>query len=127
MTCVNADRGNVVWSRILGGTDGVGGDTLMLFGADASDRVTAWQRVTGEVAWTNESLLHHGLGAPLVVGNTVVFGDAQGMLHWLSRDKGLPLLRLPTDGSAIVAAPVVAGTTMLAVTRNGGLFAFRPE
>jgi len=27
----------------------------------------------------------------------------------------------------VVAQPVLAGTTMLVVTRNGGLFAFRPE
>jgi hypothetical protein len=61
------------------------------------------------------------------VGKTVVFGDAEGMVHWLSRDSGETLLRLPTDGSAVVAAPVVDGTTMLVVTRAGGLFAFRPE
>jgi outer membrane protein assembly factor BamB len=127
VTCVNAERGNVVWSRIVGGIGGIGGDTLMVFGADASSRVTAWKRVTGEVSWTNESLLYHDLGAPLVVGSTVVFGDAQGMVHWLSREKGQPMLRLPTDGSAIVGAPVVSGTTMLVATRNGGLWAFRPE
>ena len=40
---------------------------------------------------------------------------------------GKTLLRLPTDGSPVVAQPVLAGTTMLVVTRNGGLFAFRPE
>ena len=33
----------------------------------------------------------------------------------------------PTDGSAVVGTPVLAGTTMLVVTRNGGLFAFRPS
>jgi hypothetical protein len=49
------------------------------------------------------------------------------MVHWLSRDTGDALLRLPTDGTAVVAAPVVAGATMLVVTRAGGLFAFRPE
>jgi hypothetical protein len=37
------------------------------------------------------------------------------------------LLRLTTDGSAIVAQPVVSGTVMLVVTRKGGLFAFRPQ
>ena len=45
----------------------------------------------------------------------------------MSRDKGDALLRLSTDGSAISAAPVLSGATMLVVTRNGGLYAFRPE
>jgi outer membrane protein assembly factor BamB len=34
---------------------------------------------------------------------------------------------LSTDGGAIIAAPVISNTTMLVVTRKGGLFAFRPE
>ena len=127
VTCINADRGTLVWTKNAGGIDGVAGDEQFVFGADASDRLTAWQRVTGEVTWTSDKLLHHGLSTPLSTGQTVVYGDAQGLVHWLSRDKGEALLRLPTDGSAVVSAPVVAGTTMLVVTRNGGLFAFRPD
>jgi outer membrane assembly lipoprotein YfgL len=127
VACVNADRGTLVWTKAAGGNDGVAGDEQFVFGADASDRLSAWRRITGEVVWTSDLLLNHGLGTPLVVGPTLVYGDAQGLVHWLSRDKGEPLLRLPTDGSAVVAAPVVSGTTMLVVTRNGGLFAFRPE
>jgi hypothetical protein len=37
------------------------------------------------------------------------------------------LLRLATDGSAVVGKPALSGTTLLVVTRNGGLFAFRPQ
>ena len=62
-----------------------------------------------------------------MVGPTVVFVDAEGTVHWLSLDKGEPLLRLTTDGSGPAAAPVASGTTLLVVTRNGGLYAFRPE
>jgi outer membrane protein assembly factor BamB len=60
------------------------------------------------------------------VGKTLVFGDADGTVHFLARDSGEALLRMTTDGSAIAAAPVVSGTTMLVVTRKGGLFALRP-
>ncbi len=95
--------------------------------ADATDRLSAWRASNGETAWSNERLKFRGLSSPLMVGKTVVFGDSEGQVHWLSRDKGEPLLRLPTDGSSVAAAPVVSGTTMLVVTRNGGLYAFRPE
>jgi outer membrane protein assembly factor BamB len=124
--CVNADKGTVAWSKNVGGTDAVAADAQFVFAADASDRITAWKSDSGEVAWTNEKLLYHGLSSPLSVGKTVVFGDAEGIVHFLARDTGEALLRLPTDGSAIVAAPVVSGTTMLVATRKGGLFAFRP-
>jgi outer membrane assembly lipoprotein YfgL len=125
--CVNVERGALGWSKNIGGTDGVAADAEFVFAADASDRITAWKTASGDVAWTSDKLQYRGLGTPSSVGKTVVFGDSNGMVHWLARDTGEAQLRLPTDGSAIVAAPVVSGSTMLVVTRNGGLFAFRPQ
>jgi outer membrane protein assembly factor BamB len=125
--CVNAQQGSLSWTKVSGGTNGVAADEQYVFGADASDRLTAWSAASGDVAWSSDKMMHRGLSAPLIVGKTVVFGDAEGTLHFLSRDKGDAMLRLPTDGSAIIAAPVASGSTMLVVTRSGGLFAFRPE
>ena len=124
--CVNAERGAVVWTKNVGGIDAVAADDQYVYGGDASDRITAWKTQTGEMAWTSDKLQYRGLSAPLSIGKTVVFGDSDGTVHWLARDTGQAQLRLPTDGSAIVAKPVASGTTMLVVTRNGGLFAFRP-
>jgi outer membrane assembly lipoprotein YfgL len=121
------DRASLRWSRVVGGQQAVGGDADYVFGADASDRLSAWRSGAGELAWTNERLLYRGLSAPLSAGKTVMFGDIEGQVHFLGRDDGKTLLRLPTDGSPVVAQPVLSGSTMLVVTRNGGLFAFRPE
>ena len=123
--CVDGDRGNLLWARNGGGTDAVGGDRDFLYGADATDRLTAWRKDNGEVAWTSEALLYRGLSAPVVHGGSVVVGDAEGTLHWLSREKGEAQLRLPTDGSPVAAPPVVVGSTLFVATRSGGLFAFR--
>lgn len=121
------DRASVRWSRMAGGQQAVGGDADFVFGADATDRISAWKSAGGELAWTNERLLYRGLSAPLSTGKAVVFGDSEGQVHFLGRDDGKTLLRLPTDGSPVVAQPVLSGTTLLVVTRNGGLYAFRPE
>ena len=125
--CVDGERGTLVWSKNVGGTQGIAGDEQMVYGADASDRLSAWRIGSGEIAWSSEGMLYRGLSAPLRVGQTLVFGDAEGLVHWLSTDKGEPQLRLATDGSPVAATPAVAGTTMLVATRSGGLFAFRPE
>jgi outer membrane protein assembly factor BamB len=125
--CVNAERGSLMWTKPVGGTDGVAADDQLVYGADASDRITAWKAGNGDVAWQSEKLLYRGLGAPLLTPKAVVFGDGEGVVHFLSRDKGETLLRVNTDGSAIVAPPVVASGTILVVTRNGGLWAIRPE
>jgi outer membrane protein assembly factor BamB len=125
--CANAERGALAWARNLGGADGVAADEQFVFAADASDRITAWKREGGEVAWTNERLLHRDLGSPLAVGSTVLFGDYEGQIHFLDRASGAAVLRLPTDGKPIVGAPVKVGSTIVAVTQGGGVFAFRPQ
>jgi len=124
--CVDAQLGNAAWTKTVGGTDAISGDGEMLFGADASDRINAWRTSTGDNVWTSEALMYRGLGAPGAFGQSVVFGDAEGTLHWFSRAKGEAQARVPTDGSAVSAPPVSVGGLLIVVTRSGGVFAFRP-
>lgn len=125
--CVDAEKGQLRWSVVGGGLAPVGGDAQMLVSADAADRLTARKRSGGESLWSTERFAHRKLSAPAVLGTAVVVGDFEGMVHFLSRDTGVTQLRLPTDGSAVVAAPVVDGATLLVVTAKGGVFAFRSE
>lgn len=125
--CVDAARGALLWSRPATGAQALGGDAELLVGADASSRLTAWRTPTGEPAWTNDRLLYRELSGVLLAGTVAVVGDLEGQVHFLSRDDGRTLLRLPTDGSPVVGVPVLAGTTVLVATRGGGLFAFRPQ
>jgi outer membrane protein assembly factor BamB len=123
--CVDAQRGTLVWAKNIGGASAIGGDAEWVFGADASDRITAWTLAEGNVGWSSDALLNHGLGAPGVLGDSVVFGAADGTLHIFSRTKGQPQQRVPTDGSAVVAPPVLLGGTLLVVTRDGGVYGLR--
>ena len=123
--CVDASRGTLAWSRPGGGVQAVGADKERVIGADASDRITAWRASNGETAWTSEKLLYRSLSGMLLSGGSAVVGDGEGYVHFLSAANGDQQLRLPTDGSPIIGAPVLAEGTILVATRNGGLFAFR--
>ncbi|MDQ3059869.1 MAG: outer membrane protein assembly factor BamB [Pseudomonadota bacterium] len=125
--CVNVAQGQLLWTKPANGMQGIHGDDRLLFGTEADGTVLAWRRTDGERAWSSEQLRYRGLTAPLVAGRSVVIGDATGFIHLLSREDGSLLNRLPTDGSAIAAAPVLAGNTLIAVTHNGGVFGFKPE
>ena len=125
--CVNTSRGNLLWTKPANGSQGIDGDDRFLFGSEADGVVLSWRRADGERAWTTDKLRYRNLTAPLVVGRSVAVGDFAGYVHLLSRQDGSLLNRLATDGSAIAAAPVLAGSTLVAVTRNGGVYGFIPE
>ncbi len=127
VACVDAERGTLLWTRNVGGTRALAGDAERVFGADANDRITAWRADSGDVQWTNEKFMHRGLSGMLAVGPVLVFGDLDGYVHFLSTATGETQLRQTTDGSPIVTTPVVSGTTVMVVTRDGGVFAFRPN
>jgi outer membrane protein assembly factor BamB len=127
VACALADNGTLRWSRNVGGQHAVGGDAELVAGADASDRISAWKVGSGDIVWTQEKFLYRGLSAPVVTPQAVLFGDAEGYVHALARADGQPIGRFTTDGSAVAAQPVLHNGTVLVVTRNGGLHAFRLE
>lgn len=125
--CVDTARGATQWVQAANGSEGVHGDDRMVYGTEGDGKVIAWRRSNGERAWVSDRLQYRGLTAPLVVGRSLAIGDATGWVHLLSREDGTTLNRLSTDGSPIAAAPVLAGETLVAVTRSGGVYGFRPE
>ncbi|WP_422843279.1 outer membrane protein assembly factor BamB [Acidovorax sp. M2(2025)] len=125
--CVNTARGTVAWSQPASGADGVHGDAEAIFGTESNGTVVAWRRSDGSRLWSVDKLKYRKLTAPLLLGRSVVVGDDTGLVHLLSRTDGSPLNRLTTDGSGISVGPVVAADTLVVVTRNGGVYGFRPD
>ncbi|MBC7547481.1 MAG: outer membrane protein assembly factor BamB [Polaromonas sp.] len=125
--CVNATRGTLLWSKPANGSQGIQGDSRLVYGVETDGVVLALRNSDGERAWSTDRLRYRLLTAPVVAGRSVVVGDTTGFLHFLSREDGSLLNRLSTDGSAIAANPVMVNQTLVAVTRNGGVFGFLPE
>lgn len=125
--CLNTNQGNVIWKQVASGVAGLSGDDKQVYGVEADGKLMAWRLSDGVVTWTSDRLRYRQPGTPLVLGRSVVVGDSTGLLHFVARTDGTPLTRLSTDGSAIVATPVLAGTTLVVVTRNGTVFGFQPE
>ncbi len=127
VACADVSRGAVLWTRNAGGLNAIGGDLERVYGADASDRITAWRADSGDMVWQSEKLLYRGLSGALALGTSVVFGDGEGYLHFLAAASGEQQLRLPTDGKAIVGTPLLVGRTLIVTTQAGGLYAFRAD
>lgn len=125
--CVDTSRGTLLWSKPASGADGVSGDDRLIYGTEDNGNVVAWRRNDGERAWQIDRFKYRTLTAPLAVGRSLIIGDSTGLVHVISREDGAPLNRLTPDGSAIAATPVLSGNTVVVVTRNGGVFGYRPE
>lgn len=125
--CADAARGLLLWTKPAAGAIGLNGDDALVVGVEFDGTLLAWKRADGERAWSMEQLRYRDLTAPLMAGPAVVVGDEGGRLHFFSRADGSLQTRVETDGSAIAAAPVLAGNTLVVVTRSGGVFGFRPE
>lgn len=125
--CVNAVRGNLLWTKPANGMHGISGDSRLIFGSESDGSVIALKTADGEKAWMSDRLRYRSLSSPLVAGRSVVVGDSLGNLYLLSREDGSLLNRLTTDGSGVSANPVLSGKTMVVVTRSGGVFGYQPE
>ena len=125
--CVDASRGHLIWSKPALGAAGLGGDDRLLFATESDGRVMAWQRSSGEAGWSLDRLKHRELSAPTALGRVLAVGDGTGLVFLLSREDGSEMARLSTDGSAINGAPLLAGPSLVVQTRNGGVYAWRPQ
>ncbi|MCE4553335.1 outer membrane protein assembly factor BamB [Pelomonas cellulosilytica] len=124
--CVNAERGSALWNRVVGGMNGIGADDQVVVAGDASDRMSAWKLVNGDLAWSADQFQLRKLSVPVVVGKQVLVGDYEGYVHMVDRDSGKTRSRLATDGSAVVTIALLNDTALVA-TKNGGLFAIKGE
>ena len=98
-------------------------DTLGVYAADEKSAVVAFDRGSGASLWKQDKLYGRNVTAPALAGRFIAVGDLQGYVHFLSREDGSFVARLPTDGSPIVAQPVSLDDYVIVQTLKGGVFA----
>lgn len=123
--CVDTSRGATLWTTPAHGVTGITGDAQRLYGVESDGRVRAWHVADGSRAWVNDQLQWRRLGAPLLLGRSVIIGDEDGAVYLLDGAEGTLLGRVGTDKSGVAAAPVTAAGTLVVATRSGRVYGFR--
>lgn len=125
--CIDIQASRLAWIAKSDGDTGLSQNGEVVVGTQSDGSVRAWDATDGHVLWTNDHLRWRGVGAPLLVGETVAVGDAQGVLSFLSVRDGRFIGRATTGGHALASPLVAVGHTMVAVDRDGGIWAFVPQ
>ena len=69
-----------------------------VFVAQSTGQITAYDITTGQQLWQNEQLLNRNLSNPAVLGNQLVVGDLDGVLHLIDPNTGHLVGRAKTSG-----------------------------
>lgn len=125
VSCVDAARPALSWQRKQTGHRDLAADGQHLYGADATDRLSAWKLGTGDTVWSSDAWAFRQLTGMASLPQALIFGDAQGWLHWVGPSTGTTFARIRPDGSAITLAPVVVAGTVIVTTTRGAVYAYR--
>lgn len=125
--CFDIANGTNRWSKEISSEVGVAADERFVFVADNQGSLVAYALNGGANIWRNEKLARRDLSAPASFGRAVVVGDRFGYVHFVSREDGMFLARMPTDGSKVVSTPLVVGNNLVVQTKAGSVVAFATE
>lgn len=117
--CVNADRGQSVWTRPVANERGIGGNEQLVIAPQSNGVVQALNRATGERVWDTERLKYRTLSAPLVTPRGVLLADNASWLYVLSLANGELLNRVKFDGEELVTLAPTGGDRYVLVSREG--------
>ncbi len=122
--CFDIVSGHAFWIKDFSSKVGVSIDQDYVYGIDHADKIYAFANTSGHSVWRNEKLTYRNLSSPASFLSTVVVGDQDGYVHFLSRFDGALCARTSTDGSPIIAAPIVMSDRVIIQTIGGSLRAF---
>lgn len=124
---VDLRSGDVLWQQELSSFAGVGIDVNNVYVTSDVGSVIALGRRTGTELWRQEALRLRDVTAPMRFESTVVVGDFEGYLHWLSIDDGQFVARERAGSGPVTSAPLVVNRQLIVQTADGRVAAFRLE
>lgn len=127
IACFDTVSGTPRWGKAFSSDVGVDVDGSAVYAANERGTVQAFARDTGTSIWQNDQLKNRRLSTPVSSSRTVAVGDYQGYIHFFSKDNGLLLARVNTDGSPIVGVPVRTDANLIFQTQSGTVVAIAAE
>jgi len=128
VACFDMGQGGaMVWSRDISSVSGLAMDGRYLFVTDDKGVVYGLDRLSGSSLWKQDRLKNRRLSAPVIRRGLVVVADAEGIVHFLSREDGSFAARQKTDGTPVRAPLQLLGSSVLVQTSGGSVSAIEAQ
>jgi outer membrane protein assembly factor BamB len=127
VAAVSESSGVVLWRRDISSHAGLDASWRQVFITDAADHVWSLDAANGATLWQQKKLHARKLTAPAMVGESIVVGDYDGYVHWLSQEDGRQLARVRVGGDAIRLKPLVIDDIVYVLDEGGTLSALRSQ
>lgn len=93
--------------------------------SEANSYIQAYDQRTSASVWRQPALENRQASAPAVIGNSVVVGDFEGYLHFMSQVDGRFIARTHLDSSGIRGDMKVVDDTLYVLSNSGRLAAIK--
>ena len=114
--------GDVLWrAEEISSYAGFSYDWRYLYVTDTDSNVWQLDQRNGAALWKQKDLIHRKLTAPASTEDSIVVGDLEGYVHWLSDEDGRQMGRVQSTDSAITAKPVVQDNIIYVYATDGTL------
>ncbi|WP_316368138.1 outer membrane protein assembly factor BamB [Candidatus Thiodiazotropha sp. CDECU1] len=125
VAAVSESSGVVLWRRDISSHAGLDASWRQVFVTDSADHVWSLDATNGATLWQQKKLHARKLSAPAMVNDTVVVGDFDGYVHWLSQEDGRQMARIRVGSDAIRLKPLVINDIVYVMDEGGTLSALR--
>src|SRR5579863_588447 len=119
------DSGQIWWGHDMSSYKGLAVDDENLYVTQADGVVVGLRQRDGSELWRNQKLRMRRLSTPVLTSTAVVVADFQGYVHWLDKTTGELVARERIDKKRITTTPVAVGDTVVVLSDDGKLAAFR--
>ena len=122
IAALNMKDGRILWKRKISSFSGLQVSRDKVFISNEKGTVWAFDRTSGAILWKQPALANHGITAPALIGSSsLIVGDMQGYLHFLSQKDGHFVARVKLKTGGIIASPIVDGRNIYVYGNNGRL------
>ncbi len=124
IAALSTGTGRKIWSHTLSSFTGMAYDGEKIYVSTADSLVMAFDAATGEPVWQQTKLTHRMITGPALMQHSLVVGDAEGWLHWLSTRDGHFVARSKVGSDGVSATPLVSNGTLYIFANDGRLSAW---